>query len=246
MIGIITTLICWGSTTHSSIGSHAFTLLTNDKCSTASFYSKTNSKYKSKMSQGFVDPDTVEKAAGTHYYVYPGHGKNTGQYYKPAARCPSGESARTRLEKHYKLALKYYTSNKNDAFLHLGRACHYLQDIGCPPHAAGIQYPTNPKATNYHALYESYINSVVKSVSHAKTAKSKYGTMNGKQWGIVINDIAKDAASYKKDILTTSHDKYKLTYPCIRESEIYTAVLMDKFAKEAKAEKKNFSRKTCH
>lgn len=236
MLGFaISSILCWGGTTHSSIGSHAFTILTDDKTSTATFYSKTNSKYKSKMSQGFVDPDEVEKAAGTHYYVYPGSGKNTGQYYPPAPNCPSKESARIRLENHYKLALKYYPSKKDDAFLHLGRACHYLQDISCPPHAAGIQYPSDPKATNYHKLYETFINNNVKSIPHAKSAKSKYGSMNGDQWGIVINDIAKNAASYKSDVLTTSHDKYKATYPTIKQSEIYTAVLMDKFAKEAKA-----------
>ena len=222
----------WGSKSHTSISNQTFEILKNDKKEVYNFYMNTNSKYISTFLTGTVDPDTVETGAGTHYYVYPGTGTiNIGQYYPNAERHSSDESARTRLDEHYDSALDYYKDGDlKNAFLHLGRACHYLQDIGTTPHAAGIQYPTD-ESTNYHKLFETYANKVIPTTAslHVKTS-SYYGKLNKLTFGIYLNKLCASAASYADKVTTESEDKWmeaiKATVPLCEE---YTAAFLVKF-----------------
>ena len=195
----------------------------------------TNSKYISTFLTGTVDPDTVETGAGTHYYVYPGAGTiNIGQYYPNAERHSSNASARTRLEEHYDLAKEYYADGDlKNAFLQLGRACHYLQDIGTPPHAAGIQYPTD-ESTNYHKLFETYANKVIPTTTslHATTS-SYYYKLDKLTYGIYVNKLCKSAAEFASKVTQTSEDKWmeaiEVTTPLCEQ---YTAAFLDRFYRE--------------
>ena len=146
----------WKAEEHQFIVKNALAILKAEKPEVYKFY---NNAYWKKIVSGSWDPDIFEFKSGTHYYVYPGEGTtNVGQYYKNGNRTSSKESARTRLEEHWQYALNNYEQNNlKDAFHEIGRACHYLGDISCPPHAAGIQYTLNPfSSKNYHAKFEKY------------------------------------------------------------------------------------------
>ena len=145
----------WGTTTHDALMEKGLNLVQIARPETQNFY--TISMDIDMLYQGVKDPDWEEKARGSHYYVVPIRLKeNKGQYYGAARFHKIGSgTARTRLEKHYKQAIELYKKGDyKQASLHLGRACHYLQDICCPPHASGIQYPIIGK--NHHAQYETY------------------------------------------------------------------------------------------
>ena len=87
---------CWGTKTHHKIGENTFRILSNDKPEGANFFFFfAIAIIVSYHSPGLVDPDWTEKAAGTHYYVWPGECENTGQYFKNAFISLSKESART-------------------------------------------------------------------------------------------------------------------------------------------------------
>ncbi|KAH0787820.1 phospholipase [Histomonas meleagridis] len=225
--------LSWGAKSHRSLATHALAILKKDKSSVYNFY---HVDAWSQLYTGCVDPDKVEAASGTHYYVYDGK-ENTGQYYSNAKRHASDESARTLLDKHYANAVKSYKAGDvNNAFLEIGRACHYVGDISCPPHAAGIQYPVLSIFTNYHKLFETYANSVMptdESKYHATTAKSYYGTFDGNKMGVTLNDLAKRAANQKDNVKTKTESKWDQGIVATSKyGEIYTAVLLEKFYRE--------------
>lgn len=227
----------WGGAVHTKIGNQAVQILYNDMPYVYKFFKVTNKDYFDSFLTGLVDPDKVETAAGTHYYVYPGPGTiNVGQYYKNAKRHASDESARTRLEARYKSAIAFFKKgNKRNAFLYLGRACHYLGDIGCTVHSAGIQYPVNEKATNHHKLYETYANKVINdaSIKHATTAVKYYGTLDNP--GIYLNKLCHVAYNYKDLTVTKSEAKYlEAIKGTIGMNEMLTAALLERFYRDTK------------
>ena len=230
----LTTGLCWWPGTHTYIGNKALEILKNDGKESYDFYNKLDLK---KLKLGWTDPDDVESAAGTHYYVNPEKGENTGQYYKNAKRHDSDESARTRLEDHYNNAKKLYKAGNITGALHLfGRACHYLMDIGTPPHSAGVQYPLLPFFTNHHKLFENYTSAhLKKDLTHATTAKKFYGKFDGDKWGITINELCILTSSYKKEVKSKDNAKYKkAAQASVVASEQYLAAFLDKFYQEIK------------
>ena len=227
--------ISWASGSHTEIGEHALTLLKNDSRPAYNFYVNENSKYLNVLKRGWWDPDIVEFSSGTHYYIWPGEGTvNTGQYYPMAPKHKKNESARTRLEEHYSNALKYYKDgDMKKAMQQIGRACHFIGDIGCPPHSSGIQYPTNPLETNYHHLFESYASKVMKDSSktypHATTAKDAYGKLKS-PWGVEINNVCETSARQHDNIITKDEKVWDKAITVAGPlSERYVAALLDQF-----------------
>ena len=230
--------LSWAAGSHKAIGEHALSILQSDKRPAYDFYVTENADYLSKMKRGFWDPDIVEFASGTHYYIWPGEGTvNVGQYYPMAEKHSKNYSARTRLEEHYQQALQYYKEgNMKKAFQNIGRAVHYIGDIGCPPHAAGIQYPTNIFKTNYHHLFESYASKVMKkdenTYAHATTASDLYGKL-ADPWGVEINNLCETSARQGVYIETKDEPTWDKAITVAGPlSERYVAALLDKFYKD--------------
>ena len=228
--------ISWGAKVHTSIGNYALELLKDNKAEAYDFYKNKNSQYFEHFLTGCVDPDKIETGAGTHYYVFPGKGTvNVGQYYPNAPRHVSDESARTRYDQHYKAALQAYKKgNKTEAFLQLGRAGHYIGDISCPAHSAGIQYPTDEAETNYHKIFETYCNNQVANVVHATSAAGYFGRFESDE-GYYINQLCQTAAEQESNVLTTAEDKWMKAFDATNKyGEIYTAVLLEHFYNNVK------------
>lgn len=227
-----TSTLSWAMKVHTSIIEHSLDILAADNRPSAEFYKSMN-KYVGKLKTGCVDPDIFEFGTGTHYYKYPGEGTvNTGQYFPPMERCSKQTSARIRLEDHYQNALALYKEgNYKKAFHTLGRAVHYLCDIGCPPHSAGVQYPTNPFAKNPHHAFESYADKHCKEDRfHATTASSTYGLLSEDRWAFQINKLCQESAQYEAHVRSYVEDQWDAaSVATIALSERFTCELLDKF-----------------
>lgn len=229
--------LSWGAKSHRSIVNGARKLLLNDGHKSAYEFYSNDKQLLNKLLEGCVDPDKLENAGGTHYYVYDSSKPNKGQYYRNALIHKTKDTARTQLEKHYLYALKNFSKGDIEtSILELGRSCHYLGDISCPPHAAGIQYPILPILTNYHKLFEDHAKIVMtsgESKYHAKTANKNYGDFDANNYAVSINELCRLSASQKDKVKTMDESKWEegIAKTSVY-GEIYTAVLLEKFYRD--------------
>ena len=228
----------WWTETHEVITKNSVNLLSLDRKKSANFYEENESKLDF-LYRGCVDPDFGDEAInGTHFYVCPdGKFENHGQYFKNACNCFMSQvfasvelSARTRFEEHYETALYLYKrKEKSSAFLELGRACHYLQDIACTPHSAGIR--TRIIRKNVHEDYEKYVEYNLYNLNNAYTAYNVYGYVYGQKIGVVLNNLSIISSSYKNDLLSADEEKYReIANDTLPLAEQYTAAVLNKFA----------------
>lgn len=225
----------WGTSTHEKITKKAFQLLGDDKPEASAFYLKRFAQYRPQIAAGAVDPDWTEKAMGTHYYIYPGSGKNKGQYYKGATLTLNpGVTARTRLEEHLSSAkTQFCTKNYLTAFLELGRALHYLEDIGCPAHSGGIQYRVIRK--NVHALFEELVDRSRIKEFRIVSNENVYRDFETRDLGWILNDLSMKAWMYRNDILGGTEEGYMTAgHATVPLSVYYTTAFLDMFYKQVK------------
>ncbi|KAH0788123.1 phospholipase [Histomonas meleagridis] len=234
-------LVCgalsWRFSQHKALTRQALEILKAEQPKAYDFFNNKYADYWNDVIWGSWDPDIFEFGTGTHYYVYPDDGsENVGQYYPNAPRHKNDESSRTRLEGHWKDAIEEFKSGKLEkTFLSLGRALHYLGDIGCPPHSGGIQYPKNIFETNYHSLFEKYAKILVDGAAkyHATSAKGYYGKLDEATFGVEINKLCQIAASNKDLVLTKDEAKWdQAIVNSFPYAEIYAAVLLERFYRE--------------
>lgn len=133
------------SRTHEYITAIACTVLNNDK----GFFSTdtgANIIIALCISLASMLPDTDEyKPAFVGHFYDPDTQKN---YVGSAAN-----TARTNAEKHFKAALLSASNGAMDeAYEHLGRCLHYVQDVNVPHHAANVTNIPNIS----HALFEKH------------------------------------------------------------------------------------------
>lgn len=232
----------WWSGTHVAITDNAKDLLSNDSRESKQFYKKYKN-YWENLRTGCEDPDYTDEAiSGTHFYVCPDqYFENNDQYFKNACNyflcqdCASADlSARTRFEEHYNKAIdKYVDGNIDAAFLELGRACHYLQDIASTPHSTGIRGRIIRK--NVHVDFEGYAecNYYLYNAYSANDVENIYDYVKNNSTGIVLNNLAKLSSKYKSELLSGETSQYDIiladTLPLAQK---YTAAVLDKFANE--------------
>ena len=150
----------WGTKTHQDITTKALALLEKEKKTrVVNFYQD----YHEQLLKGCTEPDKkgdIDKGAGRHYYscVNPKGkelSKTNGYYQNRLGKFL--RSARTLLEENYTAALSYYKSgNPEEAMHYLGRAIHFLEDMGCTVHVANMRYL--PKTSNPHHAFEKHID----------------------------------------------------------------------------------------
>lgn len=128
-------------------------------------YNGQSTNYYSILELGTVLPDSDENADYNkgHFYSYEYDVSDFASYYKSARVEFTAEigdyspSARTRFEQHYYNALySWRAENKTGAMDELGRAIHYISDLGTPTHAV-IWGRTH---WNKHAQYEAWVDKV--------------------------------------------------------------------------------------
>ncbi|QVK18676.1 RICIN domain-containing protein [Mycoplasmatota bacterium] len=193
------TVLWWGSE-HEGITSQGINILQNDgKTNAYNFFSQ----YISVLEEYSKKPDLDESIGGTHYYVYEGTPSTYGEYYKNNNGNYS-RSARTRFEDHYSSAMNCYKNGKHTlAMQYLGRALHYIEDIGTTPHSYGIGYNYDPILVwlNPHKKYESWVNDNYNSYSEFKAhSSSKYDYVLDSSFQNIANDLARISSSYKNNV----------------------------------------------
>lgn len=150
----------WSGGTHEDIMKKALSLLENEKkVRPAAFYKD----WHKELMEGCVAPDEkgdMDKGAGMHYYssVNP-KGKELPEvkgYFKNRLG-DFAPSARTLFEANYTAAVSLYKSgNLSAAMVCLGRAIHFVSDMGCTVHVSNIKY--QDKANNIHYAFEKHVN----------------------------------------------------------------------------------------
>ena len=161
----------WMMEKHSYISGYAMNLLTKDgKTQVVNFYNQGSNDGEGHslyhyLASATIDPDINENAwfYKGHFYCYDSKPSEYGTYYKNGSMIVIGDgpsfcpTARTRFEQHYEAAIYAWQSNyKIEAIEELGRAIHYLSDMGAPTHAINWGR-VHPQQHNQYELWVNYV-----------------------------------------------------------------------------------------
>ncbi len=233
----------WFGSTHKDILAKALTLLyKTDRNKFYDFYAR----YTSILEKGAVAPDKkgdIDKGSGVHYYCAADKkGKalsDKNGYYKNRLGKFS-KSARTLLEENYTCALSLYKSSRTEqAMYYLGRAAHFIQDIGCVVHSSGIRYMDRPK--NPHCAFESYAQNKCKAIDSPKSLDRRVLKAYENNLGAAANRLSKFSSGYASDVLTLDEKTYdRICLATIPPAQQYTAGLLIRFYEDANKNNGNF------
>lgn len=218
----------WGTSTHGDLLREACDALRADgKNEVVSFY---DVGYR-KLIYGAQSPDWEESIPGTHYYVCKDKPSKNGGYYKNANGNYS-RSARTRFEEHYSTAINQYKNGNNiGAFESLGKAIHYLCDIGCPAHSGGIRYPIIGE--NKHANFETFGDKYCKKYM-TNSAIELYDHVLHSDFTTILNELGEATSAYKFAVEEASGTSFCVALEkTIPLSQQYTAAILNRFFIEA-------------
>lgn len=102
-------------------------------------------------------------------------------------------TAKTRFFDNYDLAVQNYSTNRSLAYQYLGRAMHYLCDIGEPHHASNqIAVLSN------HSKFEKYADT--NRASYKATTSSKYTTCTSNTLTTVLKQLGTYSKSYSETV----------------------------------------------
>lgn len=194
----------WSSGTHEDITKKALDLLEKEKkLRPVSFYKD----WHTQILEGCTAPDKdgdMDKGAGKHYYsCVNSKGKELPEvkgYYKNRLG-DFAPSARTLFTANYTSAVSLYKSgNTERAMIYLGRAIHFVSDMGCTVHVANMKYLDKPN--NVHYALEKHVNTTcTKHTANSYDKRlNKYYEKDG--LGDAFNRLAKYAGKF---VDTISH-----------------------------------------
>ena len=155
----VNTAYAWTSDVHSYIAEKALELLTIEKkLRPAAFYKDWHEEIK----LGAVQPDKtgdIDEGPGMHYYsCMNAKGKELDEsngFYRNRLG-DFAPSARTLFRANYTSAVSLYKSGMTkESMIYLGRAIHFVSDMGCTPHVANMT--SGIKASNVHNAFEKQI-----------------------------------------------------------------------------------------
>ena len=235
MIGLLLTegkAYAWFGNTHKDILEKSLKLLEGQKNKE---YFSFFLKYRDDLLDRCTEPDNkgdIDKGSGMHYYCAANkRGKpleNTEGYYKNRLG-KYNRSARTMLEENYTMALSLFKSGKQKQAMHmLGRAIHFIQDIGCTVHSSGIRYGS--RAKNPHYAFEKYAQNNFSAIPAAdsldKRAQKAYATALEK----AANKLAEYSSSYTADVRSLDKNIYaKILKSTHSATQQYPAFLLIRF-----------------
>ena len=246
-LGIVCLTLClmitpkakaWGTKTHCSLMSRALNIVSQSNPEAQRFNNKKidiDMLYK-----GVVEPIEKKYNSEYHYYQIPtGYEQRICQCDKIFDGKKTYETARTRLDYHYQKALKLYLKGELSlASLHLGSACHYLQDICCPSHTAIVDMKCDKSYEKYcEGLSAVYIyRSIIVRDSEVKQLSSN--------WDIAISNNAQKSAKYKKALLSRGKREWQQSFvDTFNLSQRQTAILLIKFYQDIQSQTEAISKK---
>lgn len=219
----------WGTSTHGDLLDNACDILCNDgKDEIVKFYR--DHEYDT-LRYGTQSPDWEEAIPGTHYYICTKDKSEYGGYYKNANKHYS-RSARTRFEEHYSTAINLYKNGYiKNSFKSLGKAIHYICDIGCPAHSGGVRYPI--VGENKHANFETFGDKNCKKYM-TKSASTIYDHVLYSNFETILNELGKETSRYKFAVKEANNTSFGIALEkTIPLSQQYTAAILNRFFIEA-------------
>lgn len=233
----------WFTATHQDITQKSIALLEKDgKAKAYNFFKP----YIKQITEGAIEPDAkgdCDKGAGMHYYsCSTPKGKElpeTAGYYKNRVGKFS-KSARSMLEENYTSALCLYKSGETEKAMHvLGRAIHFIEDIGCTVHSSNIKYL--PKPTNVHNAYEKHINTVCKQYTAEKLDKRLTKAYSSESFESAANRIAKNSARFAETVSRLDPKAFDETAAgTLTATQQHAAALLLKFFDDCNSENGNY------
>lgn len=202
--------------------------------------------YKNVLLKACTEPDgkgDTDRGSGLHYYCAANRkGReiepNNGYYANRLRRY--NRTARTMLEENYTMALSLYKSGEERAAIHqLGRALHFIQDIGCTVHSSGIMYMDREK--NPHNAFESYAQSVYSEIEAPKAINKQIKKACDTSIEQAVNRLAAFSSKYAADVLTVKKDVLdKVCRSTLPTAQQYTAGIMIRFYNDIQGENGNY------
>ena len=232
----------WFGKTHKEILEKAFELL--EKQDDKSFYDFFIG-YKNIMLKACTEPDNkgdIDKGSGMHYYCAANKkGKpleEVNGYYRNRLR-KYNRSARTMLEENYTMALSLYKSgNLNMAMHMLGRALHFIGDIGCTVHSSGIRYMS--RDTNPHYAFEKYAQGR-SDIPSADSINKRIRKMCDGSLEQSANKLAAYSSKFTEFVRKVDPELFDdICSSTIPVAQQYTACLMIRFYNDVKNDNGNF------
>ncbi len=233
----------WSADVHRHIVVDALALMEKEKkVRPAAFFRD----YHTQIEEGALQPDKIgdmDKGAGLHYYsCMNAKGKEldeTKGFYKNRMGNFS-PSARTLFRANYTAAVSLYKSGMTEeAMTCLGRALHFVSDMGCTPHVANMA--SGIKASNVHNAFEKQINNSYvnfKADSFDKRLTKYYEKADP---GEAFNKLIKYSGMFVETILHLDprafDDTAKNTLP-VTEQHVMAVLL--KFHSDCTSDKGNF------
>lgn len=202
--------------------------------------------HKNTLLKACTEPDSkgdIDRGSGLHYYCASSKKgaelENVGGYYRNRHK-RFNRTARTMLEENYTMALSLYKSGETLAAIHqLGRAIHFIQDIGCTVHSSGIMYMDREK--NPHNFFESLAQKEYTNIEAPQTINKQIKKACETSLEQAANRLAMFSSKYAPDVMTVDKDKLiQICRSTIPAAQQYTACLMIRFYNDINADNGNY------
>ncbi len=239
----VDSVYAWSSEVHRYIAEKALELLEKEKkLRPVAFYKNWHEEIK----LGSVAPDKtgdIDEGPGKHYYSCMNAKGRELDESKGFYRNRLGDfspSARTLFRANYTSAVSLYKSGMaKESMVYLGRAIHFVSDMGCTPHVANMT--SGIKASNVHNAFEKQINNSYSSFGADNFDKRLTKYYEKADPGEAFNKLIKYAGKFVDTILHLDprafDDTAKNTIP-VTEQHVMAVLL--KFYTDCNSDKGNF------
>lgn len=233
----------WYGATHADITKKALALIkTENMRKVADFYAD----WHEQLILGSKQPDfmgDLDNGAGSHYYSCVNRWgmpiKMRGDYYRNRLG-RTMRSARTLFEENYTYAVSLYKSGDvGNAMMYLGRAIHFVEDMGCTVHAANMIYI--PHKRNVHSNFESHASDICGGITAERLDKkfSKYYQQS--DLGEALNKLVRYSSKFSQPIRSLENADFEnAAEHVLSYAQQNVAALMLRFYQDCHGDRSNF------
>lgn len=209
--------------THEFIVKQALMILKNDKGENVQGLIK---KYESTLKEYCDKPDKDEKDFVFAYHFYNPY---TGENYLPSFLKQSKITALIKFREHAENAVSNYKTNKDLAMEELGRACHFLEDVNVPYHAANLV-----AGVSTHSEYEQFVQD--NQQHYGINTSDKYNNYSSLAFdnycNNILNNCAKYAYSFKDNVVNDKNSWNSVADKTVKYAQQYVAAFFYRFLQE--------------
>lgn len=233
----------WNGVTHEDITKKALALLEKEnKKKAAQFYKN----WHKQIITGCKQPDNKDdpdSGTGMHYYsCINSKGLELPKYnnYYVNRLGKAMKSARTLFEENYTCALSLYKSGDiENAMLYIGRAAHFIEDMGCTVHTANMKYLDTKN--NIHFAFEKNSSQICSQITADRFDKRLIKNYEQHNMGDAVNKLVNYAGRFTDMLCDLKADGFrkvaKQTLPYTQQNVM---ALLLRFYSDCCEDKDNF------